>query len=179
MLGSKPRLPVWPRVRGLAMVTRTRRPQMSRPSAPRHASYASSFLLNTTKAKQGTLRAIQISVTGPYFPNVSSMSRLEALLSRSATWSRSPSMSGLGDLVRVLRLGDLDLDDRLGLDLDLEDLLGLDLLLDLGLPVLDLVLALESGEPDCDLVLALPEPDFERPLTDGDPEVPGTEAEGG
>ena len=88
-------------------------------------------------------------------------------------------MSGLGDLVRVLRLGDLDLDDRLGLDLDLEDLLGLDLLLDLGLPVLDLVLALESGEPDCDLVLALPEPDLERPLTDGDPEVPGTEAEGG
>jgi len=103
------------------------------------------------------------------------MSRLVALLSRSATWSLIPSISGLGDLVGDL-LGDLDLDDLLGLDLD-RDRLGLDLLLDLGLPVLDLVLALESGDPDFDLVLALspPEADLERllPLIVGDVEGPG------
>lgn len=102
------------------------------------------------------------------------MSRLEALLSRSATWSLCPSISGVGDLVGDLRLGDLDLDDLLGRDLD-RDLL--DRLLDLGLPVLDLVLALESGDPDLDLVLALspPEADLERllPLTTGDPDTPG------
>ena len=89
-----------------------------------------------------------------------------ALLSRSATWSLIPSISGLGDLVGDL-LGDLDLDDLLGLDLDRDRLgLDLDLLLDLGLPVLDLVLALESGDPDFDLVLALspPEADLERLL---------------
>ena len=67
----------------------------------------------------------------------------------------------------------MDLDrDRLGLDLDR--------LLDLGLPVLDLVLALESGDPDFDLVLALspPEADLERllPLIVGDAEVPGARA---
>ena len=87
-----------------------------------------------------------------------------ALLSRSATWSLIPSISGLGDLVGDL-LGDLD--DLLGLDLDRDRLgLDLDLLLDLGLPVLDLVLALESGDPDFDLVLALspPEADLERLL---------------
>jgi len=105
------------------------------------------------------------------------MSRLVALLSRSATWSLIPSISGLGDLVGDL-LGDLDLDDLLGLDLDRDRLgLDLDLLLDLGLPVLDLVLALESGDPDFDLVLALspPEADLERllPLIVGDAEGPG------
>ena len=109
------------------------------------------------------------------------MSRLEALLSRSATWSLCPSRSGVGDLDgdllgdRDLRLGDLDLGDLLGRDLDRD---RLDRLLDLGLPVLDLVLALESGDPDLDLVLALspPEADLERllPLTTGDPETPGT-----
>ena len=114
--------------------------------------------------------------------NMSSMSRLEALLSRSATWSLCPSTSGVGDLdgdllgERDLRLGDLDLDDLLGRDLDRD---RLDRLLDLGLPVLDLVLALESGDPDLDLVLALspPEADLERllPLTTGDPEAPGAE----
>jgi len=100
-----------------------------------------------------------------------------ALLSRSATWSRIPSISGEGDLVGDL-LGVLDLDDLLGLDLDRDRLgLDLDLLLDLGLPVLDLVLALESGDPDFDLVLALspPEADLERllPLIVGDVEGPG------
>jgi len=106
------------------------------------------------------------------------MSRLEALLSRSATWSLCPSRSGVGDLDRdlVRRLGDLDLDDLLGLDLDRD---RLDRLLDLGLPVLDLVLALESGDPDLDLVLALSPPEADRglerllPLIVGDPEGPG------
>ena len=98
-----------------------------------------------------------------------------ALLSRSATWRRIPSISGEGDLVGDL-LGDLD--DLLGLDMDRDRLgLDLDLLLDLGLPVLDLVLALESGDPDFDLVLALspPEADLERllPLIVGDVEGPG------
>lgn len=104
------------------------------------------------------------------------MSRLEALLSRSATWSLCPSRSGVGDLDRdlVRRLGDLD--NLLGLDLDRD---RLDRLLDLGLPVLDLVLALGSGDPDLDLVLALSPPEADRdlerllPLIVGDPEGPG------
>ena len=81
----------------------------------------------------------------------SSRSRLLALVSRSATWSRLPSRSGDG----VRDLEDLLPGDREYLRGDRD--LRYDLLLLRGLPVRDLVLArpLESGDPDLDLVLGL------------------------
>ena len=82
-----------PRVRGRATVTRILRPQISIPSAFFCASSASSRYLNTTKAKQGTDLAIQISLSGPYLPKIRSRSLFSASGSRSATWSRNPSDS--------------------------------------------------------------------------------------
>ena len=81
----------------------------------------------------------------------SSRSRLLALLSRSATWSRLPSRSGDG----VRDLEDLLPGDREYLRGDRDLRYDLLLLLLRGLPVRDLVLArpLESGDPDLDLVL--------------------------
>ena len=75
------------------MVTLTLLPQMSCPSADLQASKASSFLLKTTKAKQGTLLAIQISWMLPNLLKISSRSHLLARLSRSATCSLWPSSS--------------------------------------------------------------------------------------
>jgi len=89
--------------------------------------------LYTTKAKQGTLLAIQISSKAPNLPKTASISLLLALLSKSATCSRCPSKSGVPDLLLDLDLlgGELLLGDEpllgdpplLGdlLDLSLED----------------------------------------------------------
>ena len=83
----------------------------------------------------------------------SSRSRLLAVLSRSATWSRLPSRSGEG----VRDLEDLLPGDQEYLRGDRDLRYDLLLLLLRGLPVRDLVLArpLESGDPDLDLVLGL------------------------
>jgi len=145
MLGSKALLPL-PLVLGLAMLTLTLLPQMSCPSAARQASKASSFFLKTTKAKQGTLLAIQISTSGPNLLKTSSRSHLLALLSRSATWSLCPSISSDCDPDLDLLRPDRDLRRRLRNLLLGEGEVGLSLdLLDLTLPVLDLVLA-DPGE---------------------------------
>ena len=89
---------------------------------------------------------------------MSSRSLLEALLSRSATWSLWLSISGDPLRDRDLLLGERDL---LGdLDRRLLDLLSRDRLRDRGLPVRERVLARESGDPDLDLVLARP-PDID------------------